>query len=254
VTGKGMTTAVAAQLREPFKDIEIGKLPRITCGGCRNSQAKVCDRHKKIRCDGCRNWITEDHMHLDFVGHAEVTDRLLQVDPEWTWEPMAFGPDGLPHLDTNGGLWMWLTVAGVRKPGYGHADGKKGGDAVKETIGDGLRNSSMRFGVALDLWGAKFDPPTAVTGEDAEGSGGAISGDQREVLADLWGQLGYSGDEQRETRLGLSARLLGMPGLVLFSALSFEQADKLVGLLRERLEKVIAGREAAADNQKAGDA
>ena len=36
--------------------------------------------------------------------------------------------------------------------GYGHAEGKTGGDAVKEVIGDALRNAAMRFGAALDLW------------------------------------------------------------------------------------------------------
>lgn len=235
-----MTPEAAAALRQPFKPEEIGKLPRIWCGACRNSPAKACDSHQKVRCDGCQNKITEAHLHLDYVGHAETTDRLLQVDPEWTWEPIAFDSDGLPKLDAHGGLWIRMTVAGVTKPGYGDAEGKKGGAAVKEAIGDAIRNSAMRFGVALDLWGAAFDPPTAATGEDAEGVGGAISGDQREVLADLWGQLGYGGDAQRATRLGLAARLLGIPELALFSALSHEQAGKLISLLRERLDAILA--------------
>ena len=29
---------------------------------------------------------------------------------------------------------------------------KSGGDAIKEVIGDALRNAAMRFGAALDLW------------------------------------------------------------------------------------------------------
>lgn len=235
-----MTRDIANQLRDPFKDEEIGKLPRIWCGKCRNSPVKACDDHVKIRCDDCNNKITSAHLHLDYVGHAEVTDRLLQVDPTWTWKPIRFGDDGLPALDVNGGLWIELTVAGVTRLGYGDAQGKRGADAIKETIGDALRNAAMRFGVGLDLWGAKFDPPTAESGEDAEGVGGRISGDQREVLADLWGQLGYGGDEQRLTRLGLSARLLGMPDLALFSSLTHEQAGQLIGLLRDRLDKVAA--------------
>lgn len=233
----GMTLAVAAQLREPFKPEEIGKLPRIWCSSCRNSPAKACDKHHKFSCDACRNKITEAHLHLDYVGHAEVTDRLLQVDPQWSWEPVALDSDGLPKFDTNGGLWIRLTVAGVTRLGYGDAQGKKGPDAVKETLGDAIRNAAMRFGVALDLWGAEYDPPVAATGEDAEGVGGAITGDQREILADLWAQLGYGGDEQREVRLSVSGRLLGLPGLSLFAALTHEQAEKLIGLLRERLEK-----------------
>jgi len=91
-------------------------------------------------------------MHLDYVGHAATTDRLLDADPNWWWEPMSFGPDGLPAMDKQGGLWIWLTVCGVRRPGYGSAEGKTGGNAVKELIGDAIRNAAMRFGVALDLW------------------------------------------------------------------------------------------------------
>jgi hypothetical protein len=82
---------------------------------------------------------------LDYVGHAATTSRLLEVDPEWTWEPMAVGPNGEP-LMTNGGLWIRLTVCGVTRIGFG--DGKN----PKEIIGDAIRNAAMRFGVALDLW------------------------------------------------------------------------------------------------------
>jgi hypothetical protein len=156
-----MTPELAKLLREPFKPEHMGKLPKITCGACRGSRSrpnpmKVCERHEKRKCPQCRNFITTEHMHLDYVGHAEVTDRLLAVDPLWMWEPMAFGPDGLPQCDPNGGLWIRLTVAGVTRIGYGSADGKSGGDAVKEIIGDAIRNAAMRFGVALDLWGATF--------------------------------------------------------------------------------------------------
>lgn len=91
-------------------------------------------------------------IHLDYVGHAALTARLLDVDPEWTWEPMATGPDGLPVFDSFGGLWIKLTICGMTRLGYGDAQGKSGANAVKEAIGDALRNAGMRFGAALDLW------------------------------------------------------------------------------------------------------
>lgn len=91
-------------------------------------------------------------VHLDYVGHAALTDRLLEVDPEWSWEPLAIGPDGLPVFDNFGGLWIRLTVCGLTRMGYGDAQGKNGPNAVKEAIGDALRNAGMRFGAALDLW------------------------------------------------------------------------------------------------------
>jgi hypothetical protein len=49
-------------------------------------------------------------------------------------------------------MWIRLTVCGVTRLGYGHAGSKTGGDAIKEVIGDALRNAAMRFGAALDLW------------------------------------------------------------------------------------------------------
>jgi hypothetical protein len=91
-------------------------------------------------------------VHLDYVGHAVTTNRLLDVDPAWYWEPLTFDEHGLPKLDQNGGLWIRLTILGVTRLGYGDAQGKTGGDAMKERIGDALRNAAMRFGVALDLW------------------------------------------------------------------------------------------------------
>ena len=36
--------------------------------------------------------------HLHAVGHAAVTERLLDVDPVWGWEPLAQTEDGLPVL------------------------------------------------------------------------------------------------------------------------------------------------------------
>jgi hypothetical protein len=156
-----MTTDIAATLRAPFRPEHMGKLPKITCGRCRGSRSrpnpnKVCDEHTKQRCRECRNYITTEHMHLDYVGHAEVTDRLISVDPNWTWEPLAFDADGLPKLDPDGGLWIRLAVAGKSMLGYGDAGLKQGPDAMKERIGDAIRNAAMRFGVALDLWGATF--------------------------------------------------------------------------------------------------
>jgi hypothetical protein len=91
-------------------------------------------------------------MHLDYVGHAHVRERLMYVDPDWNWEPLAINANGLPATDDNGGLWIRLTVGGKTMLGYGDAPGKRGGDAVKEAIGDALRNAALSFGVALDLW------------------------------------------------------------------------------------------------------
>lgn len=121
-----MTPEQAAKLREPFAAEQIGKLPRAG-------------------------------ITLDYVGHAATTDRLLQVDPEWTWEPMGTDDFGNPSIVSGLGeanepvcLWINLTVCGVTRPGFGS------GKTAKIAIGDAIRNAAMRFGVALDLW-AKED-------------------------------------------------------------------------------------------------
>ena len=147
-----------AKLRVPFPAEQISPLPKITCGECSRSRTKVCEnpRHAKSKCRECENYITQAHMHLDYVGHAELTNRLLEADPLWDWEPLALDQRGLPQFDENGGLWIRLTVCGHTRLGYGDAQGKQGPNAVKEAIGDALRNAAMRFGAALDLW-AKSD-------------------------------------------------------------------------------------------------
>jgi hypothetical protein len=138
-------------LRVPFAANHISKLPKQMS---KNDQDKgKCERGSRYSADGtfCGGWHARS-IHLDFVGHAALTDRLLDADPLWSWEPMALEPNGMPAFDTIGGLWIRLTVCGVTRLGYGDAQGKTGPNAVKETIGDALRNAAMRFGAALDLW------------------------------------------------------------------------------------------------------
>jgi hypothetical protein len=149
----GVDYAALRALRLPFPDRMIGKLPRgvqkgdTVKGKCEPSTGRT------IAADGvyCGGWHVRS-VHLDFVGHAALTARLLDADPTWSWEPVAWAPSGLPMFDQNGGLWIRLTVGGVTRLGYGDAGDKKGPNAVKEVIGDALRNASMRFGAALDLW------------------------------------------------------------------------------------------------------
>lgn len=136
-------------LREAFPPNQISKLPKPTK---QQTEAVKADYKKGIRCQICGTWHHPDVIHLDYVGHAALTDRLLDCDPSWTWEPLALGADGYPVIDKDGGMWIKLTVCGITRLGYGDAQGKTGGDAMKERIGDALRNAAMRFGAALDLW------------------------------------------------------------------------------------------------------
>ena len=135
-------------LREPFPENQISKLPKGT------KAQNECKSEDKTRCNICGGWHHPQVIHLDYVGHAALTDRLLDCDSLWSWKPFAL-KDGLPMFDETGGLWIKLTVCGHTRPGYGNAEKsqyKSAGDREKEVIGDALRNAAMRFGAALDLW------------------------------------------------------------------------------------------------------
>jgi len=136
-------------MRQPFPAHQISKLPKPTKKQTDDVRA---DFKLGVRCKMCGQWHHKDVVHLDYVGHAALTDRLLDCDAYWNWEPAAINESGGPLMDSNGGMWIRLTVCDVSRLGYGSADGKSGGDAVKEVIGDALRNAAMRFGAALDLW------------------------------------------------------------------------------------------------------
>jgi hypothetical protein len=139
-----------ALLREPFPANLISKLPKPTC---KSADWKKLPKGKCKECGGYH--ATSKTIHLDYVGHAALTDRLLDCDPEWSWEPLAYTDGGLPRFDESGGLWIKLTVCGVTRIGYGHAKDNQYaeiGSREKEVIGDALRNAAMRGGAALDLW------------------------------------------------------------------------------------------------------
>lgn len=167
-----------AKLREPFPPERIEKLPKPLWKG-------AWDDQPKSQCDVCGGYHARANtIHLDYVGHANCTDRLLEVDPCWDWQPLAYNADGLPLFDRSGGLWIKLTILGVTRLGYGD------GASVKEIIGDAIRNAAMRFGVALDLW-AKVDlheginPSTPARRPErmASGSGGRDTQRRDDVAA-----------------------------------------------------------------------
>lgn len=145
------------KLREAFTPGQIGMLPKPIRKTTPSDPRFMCiaghPEARQASVDG--RFCGGKHVasiHLDYVGHAALTDRLLDADPEWTWEPLALNDHGLPQLDQLGGLWIKLTICGVTRLGYGDSQGKAGANAIKEAIGDALRNAGMRFGAALDLW------------------------------------------------------------------------------------------------------
>lgn len=111
------------KLREPVPASKIGKIPK---GGAQ----------------------------LDYVGHADVTHILLDVDPLWTIAPAYETETGPARTLVGGNVEMWfdLTVCGVTRRCVGVVKNDDRKEISKELISDAIRNGAMRFGVALDLW------------------------------------------------------------------------------------------------------
>jgi hypothetical protein len=143
-----------------------------------NLVTRIIDNGQALR-DGCDKYWDPDKQHvskikrgsgleLDYVDHATVTRMLIDIDPLWTWCPMGYTDAGGPLIDVdeNGNpraLWINMRVCGRSIPAVGTIErpgSKNYGDALKELIGDAIRNGAMRFGVCGGLWArGKWDNP-----------------------------------------------------------------------------------------------
>jgi hypothetical protein len=250
------------KLREPFAPAEIRYLPRVWCGACKNSRGDGCNKHTITKCGKCKQRMPSGgHIDLAYVGHAEATNRLLNVDPFWDWEPLTVDERGLPQADGYKGLWIRLTVCGMTRLGYGHAGDKTGGDAIKEVIGDAIRNAGMRFGMALDLWttsdleiiesgvapdGESKPSPQPSSGQEQgqEGPDAALAR-LTEQYRNCWGTaLALTQIRIEGKKLGLSAtRVQGPP-----PESEWTTFDKL---LDTRIEELKAAKDNAGEGQAA---
>lgn len=228
-----------ALLRKPFAAHHVSKLPK--------ESRKQADERKAgqnaINCNVCGGWHHKNAVHLDYVGHAALTDRLLDTDIEWSWEPVAFNERGLPALDATGGMWIKLTVLGVTRLGYGAADGKTGGDAIKEIIGDALRNAAMRFGAALDLW-HKGDLH-AEDGDDEKSPPADDSSQRGRVRQPLAVTAAQTAITSANTRAELSAWKKANEAVL--ADLPGEQADEIIRAFKVRWAAVAPASEIASD-------
>ncbi|MDT5119286.1 MAG: hypothetical protein QOE30_5025, partial [Mycobacterium sp.] len=64
-----------------------------------------------------------------------------------------------------------------------------------------------------------------------------LGDEQRKHMFALWGELGFAGDENREQRLMITAKILGLPDLESSSDLTRAEADRVIAALTERRDR-----------------
>lgn len=77
-------------------------------------------------------------------------------------------------------------------------------------------------------------PP--LPGEDADPAG-PVGQDQHRHMHALWRKLGFGGDENRDNRLTITAKILALPDLESSSNITRAQADQVIAALRERKDR-----------------
>jgi hypothetical protein len=156
--GEGEIDWVA--LRAPFPPEQIGKLP------------KGKERDPKSECGVCGGFHGQGMFHLDYIGHAWITERLNEFGGDWVMVP------GAPMMSDNDLVWMQgtLIVGGVSRHEVGCADPRKQ-EWPKLLWSDTLTRCAMRHGIGLALW--QKDTPIAedrVRGAESRSAGPRTSG------------------------------------------------------------------------------
>jgi len=92
-------------------------------------------------------------IQLDFVGHADITRILIEIDPHWRLVPIAWenGRPAVNIVNDMATMWFELTLLGTSRLAIGSAKSNSP-DLDKILYGDALRNGAMRFGISLNLW------------------------------------------------------------------------------------------------------
>lgn len=97
--------------------------------------------------------LPKGNTYLDFVGHADITRILIEIDPHWRLVPIAW-ENGRPAMHVVNGMatmWFEMSLLGQARLAIGTAK-ENSPDLDKVLYGDALRNGAMRFGIGLSLW------------------------------------------------------------------------------------------------------
>lgn len=97
--------------------------------------------------------LPKGNTQLDFVGHADITRILIEIDPHWRLVPIAWenGRPAVNIVNDMATMWFEMTLLGQARLAIGTAKANSP-DLDKVLYGDALRNGAMRFGIGLSLW------------------------------------------------------------------------------------------------------
>jgi hypothetical protein len=120
------------------------------------------ERHKALSKPFPREKIQEKRGQggrmMSYISHGLITERLNEVDPEWSWdrvEEHIYYDNGIPHC---AGVTVRLTVGGIARVEAGGPQRQDGfANEIKNAYSDALKRAAMRFGVALDMWESLVD-------------------------------------------------------------------------------------------------
>lgn len=114
---------------------------------------------------------------MSYVGHADITRILIEIDPHWRLIPIAWenGRPAMNVVNDMATMWFELTLLGTSRLAIGSAKSNSP-DLDKILYGDALRNGAMRFGISLNLWTKQewedldhnTEPPKRTTGDKAK--------------------------------------------------------------------------------------
>lgn len=182
-------------LRAPFPPEQIGKLPKVKRDDGNPESCSVCGGYHAKGAAA---------LHLDYVGHAWLTERLNNYGGDWELVRV----DG-PNFPDDKLVWMEavLTIDGVRRSEVGCALLTKE-EWPKLLWSDVLTRCAMRHGIGLAMWqkdtpvGEDRDPPRGgARGAQNRSTGGVPRGaatveplDSIAAMGVLRGRVGELGD------------------------------------------------------------
>lgn len=189
-----------------FADDEVRHRPEVWCKTCAEGIWQ-CDDHGIKPCATCGEEISTAHIDHPYIPIGHVEARLDDVDPNWSWKPMALDPHGLPMFD-GGCFWIQLTIHGRTEIGVGDSRSDTGAVAKKKARAAAIKDAAAAFGVGRYLRALDREkPPVTLRPQPPR----AVPDDPA-TAAELLRWIKNRGREQKMTSAGIEDAFLKHTG------------------------------------------